>query len=184
MSELDEVWASALAEAEARARAAGRTDISHYLALRSSNDLIRTTAGNWLLGLFTAAAGIANRSGAGIQISTEATQRFKVGNASMVGPQLRLSKGERQLTISVGWPRVPRDGFISGGGLACGNIKHRGLNAANEELRLLLRSDGTPSWIAARELETSKDGREFHEADVGSHLALLLDELHRPTSRP
>jgi hypothetical protein len=42
LSELDEAWTIALAEAEARARAAGRADISDYLALRGSNDLIRT----------------------------------------------------------------------------------------------------------------------------------------------
>jgi hypothetical protein len=183
LSELEEVWAQALADAEARARAAGRSDISQYLALRSSNDLIRTTAGNWLLGLFTSAAGVANRAGAGIQISTEAAYRFKVGNASMVGPQLRLGKGERLLTIAVGWPRVPRDGFISGGGLACGDIKHRGLEDANEVLRLVLRSDGVPSWIVGRNLELSKEASELHPANVQHHLAILLGPSHRPTTR-
>ena len=44
VSELDETWAAALAEAEGRARAAGRSDLSEYLALRSSNDLLRKTA--------------------------------------------------------------------------------------------------------------------------------------------
>ena len=41
MSELDEAWALGIAEAEARARATGRADIAEYLALRSSNDLMR-----------------------------------------------------------------------------------------------------------------------------------------------
>ena len=60
MSELEDAWAVGLAEAEARARAQGRTDIAEYLALRSSNDLIRRVAGDWLLTMFTTAAGDAN----------------------------------------------------------------------------------------------------------------------------
>ena len=92
MSELEEAWAVGLAEAEASARAAGRTDIADYLALRSSNDLIRKIAGDWLLTMFTTAAGEANRAGAAIQISTNAAHRFKVGNASMVGTRLSLGR--------------------------------------------------------------------------------------------
>jgi hypothetical protein len=178
LSELDEAWASALAEAEARARAAGRADISDYLALRGSNDLIRNTACDWLLGLFVLAAGKANRAGAAIAISNDAAHRFKVGNASMVGPRLCLSKGERLLTVELGWPRAPRDGFISGGGLACGNIKHRGIKTANEALRLISTS-AAPSWLTGRDLETSRDAREFHAADAGSHLTLLLGDFRQ-----
>ena len=118
MSELDEAWAEGLAEAEARARAAGRTDIAEYLALRSSNDLIRKIASKWLLGMFATAAGEANRAGAAIQISSEEGHRFKVGNNCMVGRSLSLGSGVRMLLVEVGWPRTPRDGFIRGGGLA------------------------------------------------------------------
>ena len=110
MSELDEAWALALAKAEAHARAAGRTDISEYLVLRSSNDLIRKTASKWLLGMFATAAGEANRAGASIKISTEAAHRFKIGNASMVGSRLSLGSGVRMLLVEVGWPRLPHDG--------------------------------------------------------------------------
>lgn len=176
MSELEDAWAGALAEAEARARAAGRNDISEYLALRSSNDLMRTTAVNWLLGLFAAAAGAVNRAGAALQIVTGETHQFKVGNATMVGPRLVLGSGERSLTVETGWPRTPRDGFISGGGLACGNIKHRGLNSANDALRLVLSPAGVPSWIVAR--PGSEDAREFHEADVTRHFRLFFGEHH------
>jgi len=56
-SELDEAWALALAEAEKRARAAGRTDLSTYLALRTSNDLLRQTGRDWLQERFTSIAG-------------------------------------------------------------------------------------------------------------------------------
>lgn len=177
MSELDEAWALALAKAEARA--AGRTDISEYLALRSSNDLIRKTAGKWLLGMFAAAAGEANRAGASIKISTEDAHRFKVGNANMVGSRLSLGSGVRMLLVEVGWPRLPRDGFIRGGGLACSNLKHLGIKLKNEELRLIVRSDGTPSWIAQRKHGSPLEPQEFHETNVRNHIAILLADSRK-----
>ena len=185
MSELDEVWTLALAEAEARARAQGRTDIAAYLALRNSNDLIRSIAGDWLLTMFATAAGQANRAGAAIQISTEDAHRFKVGNASMVGKRLSLGSGVRMLLVEVGWPRTPRDGFIRGGGLACGNIKHVGIKAANEELRLVLDATGTPRWILTGkpgshlEPDQTHKSRELREANVKAHLAVLLGDSTR-----
>src|SRR6185503_21326288 len=97
--------------------------------------------------MFTTVAGEANRAGAAIQISTEDAHRFKVGNASMVGSLLSLGSGVRKVLVEIGWPRTPRDGFIRGGGLACGNIRHVGIKPANEELRLIMNSAGTPVWI-------------------------------------
>jgi hypothetical protein len=181
VSELEEAWALALAEAERRARAAGRNDVSEYLALRSSNDLIRKIAGEWLLEIFTTAAGEANRAGAAIQISTEAGHRFRVGNASMVGSRLSLGSGVRLLSVELGWPRAPRDGFIRGGGLACGAIKHRGIKLANEELRLVQSANGTPIGIVEEEdaprhqlRKRPHELQEFHETHVKKHVALLL----------
>jgi len=183
MSELEEAWAVGLAEAEARARAQGRTDIAEYLALRSSNDLIRTIAGHWLLTMFTTAAGEANRAGAAIQISTDDGHRFKVGSASMIGSLLSLGSGVRKVLVEVGWPRTPRDGFIRGGGLACGNIKHVGIKPANEELRLVLDAAGTPSWIITSGHGARVEARDLtklHEANVKKHVALLLDDQQTP----
>lgn len=184
MSELDEAWAIGLAEAEARARAQGRTDIAAYLALRSSNDLIRTIAGDWLLKLFTTAAGEANRAGAAIQFSTDDAHRFKVGNASMVGPRLSLASGVRRLLVEVGWPRTPRDGFIRGGGLACGHIKHVGIKPANEELRLILDAAGTPSWIVIEKHGSHGESRELHERDVNAHVLILVDSRRNSQNYP
>ena len=183
MSELDEAWAVGIAEAEARARATGRADIAEFLALRSSNDLIRKISSDWLLGLFAAGAGQANRKGAAIQISTEEGCRFKVGNATMMGKRISLGRGVRTLVIEVGWPRTPRDGFIRGGGLACANIKHVGIKAANEELRLAMGNTGTPNWIMIGKHGSQPEPREFHEANVGQHLSLLLDD-YRPPMHP
>ncbi|HUS10420.1 MAG TPA: hypothetical protein VMZ30_08125 [Pyrinomonadaceae bacterium] len=186
MSELDEAWAVGIAEAEARARASGRADIAEYLALRSSNDLIRNISNDWLLNLFAAAAGAANRAGAAIQISREDSYRFKIGNATMLGTRISLHRGVRVLVIEVGWPRTPRDGFIRGGGLACANIKHVGIKAANEELRLAVDDAGTPKWIitepATGKHQPPRGTRDLHEANVRQHLSLLLDDSRPPIS--
>ena len=179
MSELDEAWALALAKAEARARATGRTDISEYLALRSSNDLIRKTGSKWLLGIFAQAAGEANRAGASIKMATDEEHRFKVGNASMVGNRLSLGRGVRLLLVEVGWPRLPRDGFIRGGGLACSLIKHLGIKRANEELRLVLKSNGAPCWVSQGKHESPVEAQELHEANVKKHIAILLDDSRK-----
>jgi hypothetical protein len=171
LSELDEAWALGLAEAERHARAAGRTDIAQYLALRNSNDLIRQIATEWLLGMFTIAAGEANRAGAAIKISREDVHRFKIGNARMVGSGLNLMCGVRRLLVEVGWPRTPRDGFIQGGGLARGHLKHVGIQTSNEELRLILNAEGTPTWMAQFK---HNEPRELHESDLKHHIAILF----------
>jgi len=171
VSELDEAWALALVEAERRARAAGRTDISTYLALRTSNDLLRKTGCDWLQAMFALVAGEANRAGAGIQISKEDGHRFKVGNSTMIGSRVSLAKGVRVLFVEVGWPRTPHDGFIRGGGLACANIKHLGIKSASEQLRLVLDSSGVPRWnVQGHRAEP----HEIHEANIRDHIAILL----------
>jgi hypothetical protein len=173
VSELDEAWALALAAAEDRARAAGRADLTQYLSLRNANDLIRKIGKDWLLETFANLAGEANAAGAAIQISSEDEHRFKVGNASMVGSSVSLGKGVRKLLIEVGWPRTPGDGFIRGGGLALANIRHFGLNSANQRLRLLLNPSGSPCWV----VENKFDGHtEIHEADLRHHITIFLDD--------
>ncbi len=180
MSELDEAWAFALAEAEARARAEGRADLSDYLALRTANDFLRTVGTDWLLTTFTNLAGEANRAGAPLKMSRTDPHRFKIANTTLVGPQLNFENGLRKLTVEVGWPRTPRDGFIKGGGLACAHIKHLGMKSSAEELRLILDPAGTPQWIVQ---ETDGQFREIYESDARRHLAILLDHSrHRPST--
>jgi hypothetical protein len=173
VSELDEAWALALEEAKKRARAAGRTDIATYLALRTSNDLLRKTGRDWLQAMFATVAGEANRNGAGIRILKEDRHHFKVGNATMVGSRLSLAKGVRTLFVEIGWPRAPRDGFIRGGGLACANIKHLGIKSAGEQLRLVIDPSGVPRWnVQSHDAEP----QAIHEADIRNHIAILLDD--------
>jgi hypothetical protein len=173
VSELDEAWALALAEAEQRARAAGRTDISTYLALRTSNDLLRKTGRDWLQEMFVSVVAKANRAGAGIKVTREDAHRFKVGNATMVGTRLSLVRGVRTLFVEVGWPRTPRDGFIRGGGLACANIKHLGIKSASEQLRLVVDPTGIPRW---KPQTHGAEHHEIHEANIRDHISILLND--------
>lgn len=171
MSELDEAWAAALRDAEQKARLAGRRDVAEYLALKNSNDLLRQAGLDWLLDSFTTHAGQANRAGASIQISNLAGHRFKVGNSTMVGKLLTLTSGVRTLYVEAGWPRLPRDGIVRGGGLACANIRHLGIKAVSEELRLLKSNKGTPAWS----ISSRRGKRSLLEADVHQHIEILID---------
>jgi hypothetical protein len=171
MGELDEAWAAALSEAEHRARLAGQKDVAEYLRLRNSNDLLRKAGVDWLVNGFTVLAGEANRAGASIQISTQEGHRFQAGSSTMVGHLLTLINGVRTLYVEAGWPRVPRDGFVRGGGLALANIRHLGLRSAGQELLLTKTSVGVPSWKCL-----SAKPFELHESDLRRHLAILLDQ--------
>jgi len=170
MSELDEAWAVALAEAEQRARLAGRGDVAEYLALRNSNDLLRTAGIDWLMTSFVTLAGDANRTGASIQVANSDGHRFRTGTSTMVGRLVSLTNGVRQLLVEAGWPRVPRDGIVRGGGLAAANVRHVGIRQADEELLLSRSSAGSPLWTSV-----TKKPHAFHESDIRRHLAILLD---------
>lgn len=171
MSELDKEWARRVAEAEQRARAAGRGDVAAYLALRASNDMARTVGIEWLLETFTALAGEANRAGASINLTQQDAHRFHVGNSTMVGRQLTLRTGVRALTVEAGWPRTPRDGIVRGGGLACAKINHFGNRNAGEDLLLIQGIDGVPQWIV---LERSGARSQLSEDRLRHHVARLL----------
>ena len=168
MSELDEAWAAALSEAERRARVAGRSDIADYLSLKNSNDLLRQAGVEWLLAEFTALAADANRAGASIRISKQEGHRFKIGSSTMVGHMITFTNGVRTLYVEAGWPRVPRDGFVRGGGLACANIRHLGIRTANEELLLMKSKAGNPAW-------RSNKHNLLRESHLRRHIDLLLD---------
>jgi hypothetical protein len=176
LSELDEAWELALAAAQRRAHRAGRADVAAYLRLRSSNDLVRKTGIDWLLNTFSVLAGQANRAGASLQISQQEGHRFQVTNATMVGPCLTLSFGVRSLSIEAGWPRVPGDSFIRGGGLARGRIRHLGKQTFNQELQLVQATKGSPSWLVI-----DKEGKSspLLESGIRRHLIKLLSPDYR-----
>jgi len=173
MSELDEAWAAALSEAEQKARLAGRGDLAEYLSLRNSNDLLRTAGIKWLIESFTVAAAQANRAGASIQIARTDEHRFRTGTSTMVGQLIKLTNGVRTLFVEAGWPRVPRDGIVHGGGLAAANIRHMGIRNASEELVLTKTSSGAPGWKSL-----TRNRHHLHARDINRHIAILLDIRH------
>lgn len=174
MSELDEAWELAIAEAERRARNTGRGDIADYLALRASNDLARRSGMDWLFAGFMAITGEANRAGASITIEQTEAHRFKVGSSTMVGTKIIFRFGLRALTIEAGWPRMPRDGFVRGNGLACGRIDHFGLKKHNEELLLVKQKDAPPQWVIVDEDTGTRS--QLVEARVRLHVRKFLGE--------
>jgi hypothetical protein len=173
LSELDEQWAVAMAEAERRARAAGRADLAEYLSLRAANDLARSTGIEWLYETFQTLAGVANRAGSSIQIAHRDAHRFTVGTATMVGRLLTFSQGVRRLMVEAGWPRLPGDGFVRGGGLASAHIRHFGRRAADEELLLVRSQAGAPQWLV---LEKTGERTPLSEERVRRHLDRFLSE--------
>jgi hypothetical protein len=174
VSELEEEWARALAEAESRARASGRADIAEYLALRASNDLARKAGTDWLFHTFTDRAGEANRAGASIQIARTDAHRFRIGATTMVGTLLTFRQGVRALMIEAGWPRAPLDGFMRGGALAAARIRHFGIPTADEELLLVRpQTSDAPQWFA---LEKTGTRTEFLEDRARRHLIKFLGE--------
>jgi hypothetical protein len=173
MSELEEAWELALAEATRRAQAAGRADIARYLDLRAQNDLLRRTAVDWLTATLTSLAGEANRNGAAIQIERQDPHRFRRGSATMVGIQLTLRRGVRALSIESGWPRTPRDGIVRGNGLACANIKHFGRHRSNAELLLARLPGRGPQWFV---LEKTGTKVPFTEILARHHFSALMRE--------
>ena len=175
MSELNEEWAQVLAEAERRARSAGRGDLVEYLRLRASNDKARSTGMQWLFETFTQLAGEANRAGAvGVQLIKQEGHRFEMGSATMVGQLLTLKSGVRQLMVEAGWPRAPSDGFVAGNGLASGQIRHFGIKSANEELLLVRAQNGTPQWLGI----DSKTGTrsQLLESRIRQHIKRFVGE--------
>lgn len=173
MGGFDEEYERKVAEARERARGGARGDVLEYLDLRAANDAARTRAVEWLLELFTAAAGELNRAGAGLALARTDAHRFRVRNSSMVGARLVLKRGVRQLTVEAGWPRAPLDGIVRGGGLAAGLVTHFGNARAGQELLLLPLPDSEPRWFVVDEKTGART--ELRPEDLRRHLARLLE---------
>jgi hypothetical protein len=172
MTELDEMWAQAIAEAKLKAQALGRGDVADYLALKEANDAARNVGLEWLKDSFLEFAGELNRRGAGLSVEHSDTHRFSVGAATMVGLRLRFNLGVRNLTIEAGFPRTPQDGFVRGGGLACGRITHFGMPKANAELLLIKTNQKAPQWLV---INQDNSRSPFAHIDLQRHFAMFLE---------
>jgi hypothetical protein len=173
LSELDEQWAAAIAEAEIMARRMGRGDVVDYLNLRATNDLARSTAVDWLFSVFNFVAAEINRRGASIQTAKSEVHSFRIGAATMVGSALTLKLGIRTLTIEAGWPRRPGDGIVKGGGLARARIRHFGRTSLDEDLLLMRNDRGVPQWLV---IEKHGNHTRLMESSVMRHIRAFAAE--------
>jgi sugar phosphate isomerase/epimerase len=147
MNELDEIWQQMVREAALKAKAAGRSDVADYLALKATNDAIRAAGCRWLFDSFVELSDEAGKRGIRLDIENENPHRFVVGHASMVGSLLRFRFGVRNLTLEAGWTRTPGDGFMRGGALAAARILHFGIGKANADLVLVRQNENMPRWV-------------------------------------
>ncbi len=172
MNELDDLWLQMMEKAIANAQTAGRSDVAQYLALKASNDAIRSTGCRWLFDSFLELSEEVNRQGIKLEIESESPHRFPVGTSTMVGSLLKFQQGVRCLTIETGWTRTPADGFMRGGALACARILHFGMSKANAELSLLLQKD-LPEWFSI-----SDEGKrtQFDSSNLRKHFQFFLGE--------
>jgi hypothetical protein len=168
---IDEEYERMMSEARERARGVGRNEVLDYLDLKAANDAVRARAVEWLLELFTAAAGELNRAGAGLTLARTEAHRFRVGASTMVGSRLTLSRGLRSLTVEAGWPRAPRDGIVRGGGLASARAGHFGDRKADEEFLLVLAGPEDARWLV---VEKTGARTELLEERLRAHVARLL----------
>jgi hypothetical protein len=168
----DEDYESRMAEAQGRARAQGRGDVLEYLSLRAANDSVRARAVEWLLDTFMTAAGELNRAGAGLTLTRTDAHRFRVGDSTMVGARLTLSRGLRSLTVEAGWPRAPRDGVVRGGGLASARAGHFGDRKADEEFLLVPAGREDARWLVVEKKTGART--ELLEERMRAHVARLL----------
>jgi hypothetical protein len=150
MNELDDVWENLLEQADFDAKTAGRDDIADYLALKSANDKIRTTAVKWLFDILLEAVERANGKNAKITVEQKDSHKFDHRNAALTGSMLRFRQGVRCLTIEAGWTRTPNDGFMRGNALAYSRFTHFGFAKQNAEL-VLRRTDELPEWFVVDE---------------------------------
>jgi hypothetical protein len=178
MNELEADWALAMQAAELQARQRGSGDVFDYLRLREVNDAARRVGIDWLFNTFLEVAAEANRRG--IRLITEKADdhKFSVGAATMKGAFVRLRFGQiRAMTIEAGFPRLPQDGFVRGGGLACARVSHFGQAQANEDL-LLVRSDANraPAWIIV-DKNGAPSRESFQTARLKHHFATFLGQI-------
>ena len=171
MNELDEVWANMINEAIVKARTSGRGDVADYLALKASNDTIRSKSVKWLFDSMLEIAANANRNNANITIENENPHRFAVGNATMVGSLLRFRQGVRCLTLEAGWTRTPADGFMRGGALVAGRISHFGISKANADL-VLIHAEDLPRWFS---VDKNSQKNLFSLDCLHQHFRVFLD---------
>jgi hypothetical protein len=144
MEEPAKLWETMLEEAKKRASGV----VADFISLRSQNDLLRKAGIDWVLDTVIKFA-TDPRLRPPIEIMREEPHEFFDKSTRLVGQKLQLNQGLRCMILEAGWPRIPSDGFIRGGGLALVKIKHKGFSEKNVTLRLKREGDML-SWSAEK----------------------------------
>jgi hypothetical protein len=171
MNDLEKALPASVSDAIAKARDAGRTDVAEFLALRASNDLIRTAAIGWLFDAVIEVASRAQASYPMLLIDRVEPHYFRLRGAELTGLLLEIRLGIRRLTVEAGWTRGPDDGFMRGGALAMAKFTHFGLPSQNIEL-LLLKGEDSPAWHLAGVAEGTAI---FQAEDITGQFDLFMD---------
>src|SRR5262245_26523153 len=95
---------------------------TEYLSLKAANDQLRESGKQWLWNALDGLCSeISRELGAQnkppLQVGRQ-EWRFQVENSTMVGERFGARFREKTLTIEMGWPREPLDGFVPDRGLA------------------------------------------------------------------
>lgn len=142
MNDLEKLWSLQIEKARLQAIAEGRTDVADYLELRLRNDSIRDAAIDVLVKKMIA---ISFRC-KGVDIERSDPHKFDLFRASLTGVLFNFRQGVRCLSLEAGWTRTPNDGFMRGGALAFGRIRHFGIPNAGVELGLI-KVQTEPIWF-------------------------------------
>ena len=171
VSEIDDIWAEMLDKRALDQTASSGHVIADFIALKATNYEIRQRSVDWLIGLFTEMAGIANRHNRPIEIERIEPHNFTAYGANMVGVKTNFKHGIRCLTIEAGWTRLPRDGFMRGGALAVARISHFGIKRHGADLALL-KTGHMPEW---HEIDRDNTAHPIELSDLRRHMAVLID---------
>ncbi|MFN0120159.1 MAG: hypothetical protein ACKV2V_06625 [Blastocatellia bacterium] len=156
--------------------------LNDYHALRAANDALREQGIHWLVDSLSRLCADTNRARfarAGDQATEIRTGlrpcEFRVENATMVGEALGLRSGMNTLLIETGWPREPKHGFVSGGGLARGRVRMSPNPTIDANLiaEIILKKDpaGQPVWYV---VSGSRVPEPVSAATLQNWFALLL----------
>lgn len=163
IDDFEQWWLELLEKARYKALEDRNPFLAEYFELKARNDKIRLSASKDLLKIFLDEAESIQE--ASLSIDIKPWHRFQMYQAVLTGFCLIISFGIRQLTVEIGWTRLPKDGFMRGNALAYCRIAHRGRDKRQE---LFLIDRDSPKWVLA------EDGKEFDVSFIRHHFDLLL----------
>jgi hypothetical protein len=172
VAEISEFWSEIVGGNAGEKDSSDRRIVSDFIALKATNDEIRSRAVEWLIASFTELAAHANRHNIPIEIERKEPHNFPAYGANMVGIKTEFRHGIRCLSVEAGWTRTPSDGFMRGGALAVAHIRHFGLKQHSTDLALL-RSDDRPQWF---HIDNDNTARPIEVKNLIRHMSILVDQ--------